>query len=178
MRRMFVDHPNIPTGSADLRKTNSDSPAPCLCVVHVPKAGGLTLIDTLAGLFAPQDVYIHKGLPKSTGNFRMIAGHYRFVQFEKVEGEKFFVTCPREPVSRIISNYRFWRSLRPGGLPPTNPFLVKCGKMSFTEFVKAYEDPDFLSAIDNHLVRLFSYAPDEVKVTENDFVKPARISRR
>jgi hypothetical protein len=139
----------------------------CLCFVHIPKTGGITLINALSSLFSGHELTGHTHfLPKSTADYKFIYGHNNFSEFESIAGPKCYVTCLREPVSRIVSNYRFWLSMK-DQVHNNAALLSQVSAMSFADFVKTL-DPEILEgATDNVAVRQLSNAGD--LVTEDDF---------
>jgi hypothetical protein len=109
--------------------------------IHIPKTAGTTLGWLFDNISAKKVLWDYRGdtfNPEGDGygqgigcnekfaasmkankdflsrHFIFIHGHFRYEQYANVFPEGRFITCLREPISRIISNYRHLLRERPG----------------------------------------------------------------
>ena len=103
-------------------RTSDASP---LFYLHIPKAGGSSLLGVVENQFAVTKMLvmydvdfrspaaiatIHDALPKhKQSKLELIAGHFGFGAHEQVGAEPNYFTMLREPAGRVISNYRHMR---------------------------------------------------------------------
>lgn len=90
---------------------------PLLCFVHIPKTAGNSLIATLQTTLGGDAVYwigrtgsLQDWLSATGhefGGYRAIVGHAPAIQFEKIPGEKLFVTLVRSPIERALSYFNY-----------------------------------------------------------------------
>jgi len=88
-----------------------------LISVHLPKAAGITLLQTFRKAFPGQllDVYPDRDPWREvTDTVQVIHGHFELQEYLSIAPSPRVVTFLREPLSRAISHYRFW-------LNPPNP---------------------------------------------------------
>lgn len=90
-----------------------------LIYLHIPKTGGLSLTAILDAQFpayqvcpihSPQQVDKHENIDYS--RYRLVRGHFRFGPYDKllyrqISRNPVLITMLREPISRVISSYRF-----------------------------------------------------------------------
>ena len=127
----------------DARYSTGPSPAATTVVfMHIPKAAGLTLRSVLRRQYGPEEL-ISVYAPRMEDTFREIAamddrrkrraraliGHVRFGVHELLPNPCRYVTILRDPVRRVISDYRYIR--RTFG----HPLHVIVNTMSLAEFV-------------------------------------------
>ena len=112
----------LPTRSKTWNKPSSAGP---LFYLHIPKAGGSSLLGVVESQFAaskmlvmydvdfraPEDISaIHSALPKKKQRqLGLIAGHFGFGAHDQVGAQPSYFTMLREPTARVISNYRHMR---------------------------------------------------------------------
>jgi FkbM family methyltransferase len=91
-----------------------------LFFMHVPKTGGISLTRFLHGLFEtgsicpqPSGGGVWRYTADDVTEYRLFAGHFDVDFIDAVDPEGLKLTILREPTSRIVSMYDFWRSLRP-----------------------------------------------------------------
>lgn len=87
--------------------------------VHIPKTAGTTLTDYLCAFFPPHCIYSGMTMLdyqavdiNSLLNFDLLKGHifYHFIESNPGFDDYSLITVLRDPVQRVISLYRFWRS--------------------------------------------------------------------
>ncbi|HEY2481347.1 MAG TPA: hypothetical protein VGI30_04000 [Caulobacteraceae bacterium] len=85
--------------------------------LHVPKTAGTSLANMLAAHFAPERIYLPEPYGELSSRsadelaaFDFIYGHFDWSQLEAIPGPKKIVSLLREPVSRALSLYWYWRS--------------------------------------------------------------------
>lgn len=93
--------------------------APRLVFLHHPRTGGTSLHESFAAAFRPEEICperfarLHEHAPEALARFRLFSGHYRHDQFWAIAPPRLLVTVLREPRARILSLWRYWRSLDP-----------------------------------------------------------------
>lgn len=121
---------------------------PMLFFLHMPRTGGTTLNTVLKANFAPEEILsiYHKEdyercrelEPAQLDGIRLVIGH---LMPQSVEPPRFYdrevriFTLLREPVARIISEYRFQKSW------PANHLYARlnAGQVSFREYLTSRE---------------------------------------
>ncbi|MEO0645278.1 MAG: sulfotransferase family 2 domain-containing protein [Cyanobacteria bacterium J06650_10] len=89
-----------------------------LVFMHVPKTGGTTLHDILIQHFNEDEVcperFNHLGKMSTNEliKYRFYSGHYDRKAIELIEKPKKIITILREPKSRILSLYYYWKAHR------------------------------------------------------------------
>ncbi len=90
-----------------------------LIFVHIPKTAGTSLTDYLSTFYKPDKIYSGQTMldyqqvePASLLNFDFLKGHifYHYIKSNPELEEYQLITILRNPVERVISLYRFWRS--------------------------------------------------------------------
>jgi len=95
-----------------------------LVFIHIEKCGGTTLHKMLRTQFPDIEICPERfdGLGDFTINelsrFRLFSGHFDFAYSQFIPGDVQVITMFREPRSRLISLYEFWRAHR---FPTNNP---------------------------------------------------------
>ena len=90
-----------------------------LVFMHIPKCGGTTLHAMLAALYAAERICPERSdrLGDWTINemaaFDLFSGHFDLAACKAIPGTIRLVTLLREPKSRLLSLFRFWKSHRP-----------------------------------------------------------------
>lgn len=150
--------------------------------LHNPKAGGSSIrklfqdqfsADAIAPVFsnAPND---HRDNEASIGQHRgfdFYAGHYGHDVFGLLGAGHHLITNFRDPLSRIISIYRYWRSNisavdldeleRFGVMHPRDAGVVRYAhKLDFKDFIRS-SDPDLMLYISNFHFRQLHRSPWE-----------------
>jgi Sulfotransferase family len=130
-----------------------------LVFLHIPKTGGTTLHNILAKTFpsaeiCPERYPLLRGHDKGELlKYSLFSGHYDRYNIEFLPHRLTSVTLLREPKSRIISLYRFWRAHKPEVVERDNlpgPSLAR--KLSLAEFLR-HKDETISYQIDNTQVR-------------------------
>jgi Galactose-3-O-sulfotransferase len=125
MNRVDAQDTEAPAGSTGLSglmgpdEYSGQSP---LFYLHIPKAGGSSLLGVVEGQYAPGEMLviydvdfrspadiaqIHGALSaRKQKQLRLIAGHFGFGAHSQVGSKPAYFTMLREPTGRVISNYR------------------------------------------------------------------------
>ena len=120
-----------------------------LVFLHVPKTAGTSFIELLSRNFAAGEVLrvtdIHRPVSEIAGDIdvalaegkRLICGHFPYAAVAHLHGEVDIVTMLRDPVARIVSLYKFWRSREPGSAGGSaSEFACRIARaLPFEEFV-------------------------------------------
>ncbi|WP_223291891.1 sulfotransferase family 2 domain-containing protein [Defluviicoccus vanus] len=118
--------------------------------LHIEKTAGNSVGEYLLSLFPEEEICpaAYAGIwdyePTKVEQYRLFHGHFYHDFIDAFPGPKIKLTMLREPCSRIVSLYDFWRSFTwehiRTNLPPINgPALAK--SCSFAEFLRI---PDVL----------------------------------
>lgn len=153
---------------------HNDARQPCICFVHQGKTAGTAIVQTLASFFEPHEIAGYAiSLPERIDGLSLLGGHFRFEDFERIRGEKIFITSMRHPTPRLISLYRYWKSFKPHhAMAIGSSNIMKAQQLSFTELLRT-DDADLFLQIDNPSVRQFC-SPTAI-VEENTLLRRARI---
>ncbi|MCU0886685.1 MAG: sulfotransferase family protein [Rubritepida sp.] len=93
--------------------------APRLVFLHVSRTGGTTLHAALAARFRPEEACPERfnGLARipaeALARYRFFSGHFTFETLRLIPAPRLVVTVLREPRTRLVSLYRFWRGHGP-----------------------------------------------------------------
>lgn len=127
-----------------------------LVFLHLPRTGGTTLHEALlAPGFRPEECCperfgnLDRIDPADLAGFRLFSGHYRFDHLALIPHPRFLITVLREPKSRILSLYHFWRRHRPEVVAKhrlEGPRIAR--SRSLLEFLHS-EEPVITEVIDN-----------------------------
>jgi hypothetical protein len=136
--------------------------------VHVPKTGGISLRAFFTKLFGHDKVskflwyydlekYTPEERTKKLQNYEVLQGHFFFHQLQHLPGKN--ITFVREPVSRTLSEYRFFKKLFAGKnsdyyykvhfLPPGNPLYTVQNHQCL--FLSSLDPQDRTISISAHL---------------------------
>jgi hypothetical protein len=143
-----------------------------LLISHVPKTAGSSL-RALVTKFNPDTVFVYEGRELALGNpniefirsFRAVAaprvvmGHFSYGVHRLIGTTPSYATVLREPVERVVSFYRFQKSL------PHSPFAAhfKAG-ISLSDFVRS----EITETTNNHMCRMIAGIPPEAGLLIND----------
>ena len=162
--------------------------------MHIPKTGGSALIselrDTLAPvqlvhgldrcLFGGFDAFdslgeVERGLvftdpAELPQNAHLVVGHMAFSTLRAIYPSGQFVTVLREPVSRLLSHWNYWRAWTDDALAGWGAWgdVVRQGQKSLAVFL---DDPSIASSADNVAVRMLLW-PHPL-IPDDDFIDPA-----
>jgi hypothetical protein len=173
-------HPTRPAGDREQSPVDVPSKAPRLCVIHVPKSGGLALRDALLACVRAEDIapwhftagffawYGHWGTVSEEGRRRIAVtryerrrlrtypvsfGHFLFDDVHKTKAP--VVTVLREPRARLVSLHSYWRSVDASTHDQMGPYgdaTRTAGRLPFGDFLD-YEPT--LHQVDNAMARQF-----------------------
>lgn len=133
---------------------------PTVLFMHIPKTAGTAFREAIAANFLPHEIaYLYPGPPgflvpdlralplEQRRTFRVVIGHYQFGMHWALPQPSEYITIVREPVARVLSQYRFLRQAQPHLFAPGQ------GKLrTFEDLLEKHLTTDF----DNTLVRCFS----------------------
>ncbi len=137
-----------------------------LVFLHVPKAAGTSMIELLSRNFAAEEVLrvrnTHRSLSELAGDIdlaiaegkKFICGHFPYAAVAHLGDEIDIVTMLRDPVRRLASLYKFWRSRDPGSAGGSaSEFACRVSRaLSFEEFV-ACTHPVIASATQDEMCK-------------------------
>lgn len=142
-----------------------------LLFAHVHKTGGISITQSIASLFEPPKILNHVGftVPSNLGSFDFVATHAPFQSLMEATGDKIYMTILRNPVSRLVSLFRFWNSISlEHALAIGDARVLRIKRLNFDEFLTNPPD-NLLPYIDNEMTRHFSSANSQV--TESDLTE-------
>jgi hypothetical protein len=132
-----------------------------LFFLHVPKTGGSTLAAALAKKFASHEMFpwqhtlIDLFDPADLMKFRFFHGHFVIADLDYAPQPTMSVTLLREPTSRIVSLYNYWRSFRKEARPKYRPHHAWiANKVDLNGFLRL-PHPSFRATVDNAMIRAF-----------------------
>ncbi len=140
---------------------------PGVSFLHIEKCGGIAAMQWLSRQFHPEQINPddHRDLPPHlcyrtpafTGivpaRFPMIWGHYDLPTLRRIAPAHLVFILLREPQARLLSLYRFWRSVEPTQIDPDLSFSVALAhRLSLEDFLNC-DDPLLLDLTDNLYVR-------------------------
>ncbi|MBV9364046.1 MAG: hypothetical protein JOY89_07390 [Solirubrobacterales bacterium] len=168
-----------------------------LCFMHVPKSGGTSVHDALLaalpeGSVSPKRIETRpfKGLDELPHPLRelvvaeerdvdamsrsgVVSGHFCLHTLMRVAPPESIATVLREPRSRLLSLYAFWR-LTPGWderLNPGRPY--DHALRALDEFLA---EPQIAPAVDNAVCRILLSGNGDPRIPEFDFISPEHLA--
>jgi hypothetical protein len=132
-----------------------------LFFLHVPKTGGSTLAAALAKKFVSWEIFpwqhTHLDLfdPAELMKFRFFHGHFFIGDLDYIPQPTTSVTLLREPRSRIVSLYNYWRSFRRDDRPKDTPHHAWIANSVGLNGFLRLPNPSVRATIDNAMVRTF-----------------------
>ena len=88
--------------------------------LHVPKAAGSSLINMLLARFPPEALYPGHGVldlrglpPEEWRRHSLFMGHFDYSELAGAPDPPMVFTMLRDPIERMLSIYRYWRSYSP-----------------------------------------------------------------
>jgi Sulfotransferase family len=122
---------------------------PIIIFLHLPKACGTTLTKLLMRWFTPGEVFavdrrkpaeirsaLEKRARQKSPRLRLIVGHAAFGLHETLDRPVQYITVLREPVQRLLSNYRYVQRTREHRLHAE----VSSGALTLKEFAARFSD--------------------------------------
>lgn len=166
-------------------------PARPLVFMHIPKSAGTSLNDALRTAIEPRGFFsafdrcnfgsfsdfesINESIRKAIlfdpaqipPRLDLISGHMSFSTTSQANPSAQFMTILREPVSRLMSFWLFWRSKRDENLAPWGGWAdyVRKSRRSLREFVRA---KDISCQVDNQSLRMLLWPHPLIPV--DDFI--------
>jgi hypothetical protein len=147
-----------------------------LFFLHIPKTGGSTLSAALAKKFAAWEIFPwqHSLLdlfdPAELMKYRFFHGHFVIADLDYVPKPTKSVTLLREPGSRIVSLYNYWRSFRKEARPKGTPHHAWIANQVGLNGFLRLPNPSFRAAIDNALIR--TYLPYPLRGRNRELTAP------
>ena len=135
--------------------------------LHLEKCGGIAVMQWLARHFHPAQIERDlwrdlppnfywrglAGLANDSARFPLVWGHYDVPTLRRLAPGHFTFTMLREPRARLLSLYRFWRSVDPAQVDLDLSFSVAMAhRLSLEDFLNC-DDPMLLDLTDNLYVR-------------------------
>ncbi len=141
---------------------------PKLSVLHLEKTGGHSLLAWLRGHLHPRQIDpdparsvpadLFSAFPPSQAaaldRYPLVWGHYDLPALRRLGPHRQVLTLLRDPADRLVSLYRYWRSVAPDALGPASENLLPrfAQRLSLLDFL-ACDDPLLLAATDNFYLR-------------------------
>ena len=141
---------------------------PPVTFLHLEKTAGMSVIAALAAQFHPLqiDADLRRAFPPHVlcplppfllprvRRCALVWGHYDLPSIRRLGPGRFTFTLLREPASRIVSLYRYWRgqAALDLGWNGMNAPVLAAQRLSLAEFLNT-DDPVILDYIDNFYVR-------------------------
>jgi hypothetical protein len=164
-----------------------------LVFMHIPKCSGIALVSSLSTSLKPRHVV--GGFDRSMfGGFKMygslqpgllqdihtspatlpkqadfIAGHFAYSMTRQAYPRAQFITVMREPITRVLSHWLYWRKHTDADLAPWGDWAndVRLARQPFETFLRA---PQLACQTDNLILRML-LSPHR-QIPNNDFIKP------
>jgi len=175
-----------------LSTSSKFDPSRPLVFMHIPKTSGTSLSSALVDLFNPprivigldrvlfgnyddfsaidesvrQQIYLSPGdLPDA----EFVAGHMAYLTLKQRFAEAQFMTILREPCSRILSNWLYWRGQSEEHLSPWGPWAdrVRLARMPLVSFLRMRS---LAAHLDNLVIRMLLW-PHPLVPSDN-FIDP------
>ncbi len=142
---------------------------PRICFIHIPKTAGTSMTSVITQSFSPAEIcpgrtmldYKNK-TAQELEQYQLYKGHiyYEFA-IQNLPANTKYITVLREPIERVVSLYKFWRSHPPHFFEdPGIPDIIKHGPrmakdLNFLNFIKS-EDNFVLQSTRNAQLRQLS----------------------
>ena len=114
------------------RAASSTSP---VVFMHVPKTAGSSLTNMLVSQYPPDRVYRPEGRASLSQlqtneleSYQLFCGHFDWSQFKYLPKTSRVITILRDPIDRILSLYRYWRSFSWEYAEQRNDFGIQYAK--------------------------------------------------
>jgi hypothetical protein len=136
--------------------------------LHIEKTAGSSVLEFLEARFHPFQIDLdpHRAMPPhlctpfvpgAVPQIRrrlLVAGHYDLPALRRLDADRFILAFFREPRERIVSLYRFWRSLHQHAAEPwRQSFGVRMAQtLDLRDFLRS-GDPMLRDYIDNCYIR-------------------------
>ncbi len=130
--------------------------------LHFERTAGTTLATLLTEKFHPLqiataplpfDVIDTGGLMDHVDDHKLVWGHYDLPSFRRLNARRRIITLLREPTSRILSLYHFWRSIHPSQLETFDDSrVVQAQSLGLLNFLQSDHAP-IRDSIDNVYTR-------------------------
>jgi hypothetical protein len=154
---LTLNHQSDRDGALDLLGTR-------VAFLHIPKTGGTSLAHVLESGFTTEEIFpdrfgVGRHPARYLAGFRLFHGHYSMQDILLIPGRVRVVTVIREPRARLISQYRFHRSIILEASAARNDVLVSKAALSFEDYLR---DPEVRQhpGVDNPATRsLFALHP-------------------
>jgi hypothetical protein len=104
--------------------------------------------------------------PQYTPNAELVAGHFPFSALARVYPLAQYLTILREPLSRLLSHWMFWRRYTDADLEPSQEY-VKLARQPLADFLS---ETRLASQTDNHVVRMLLW-PNPL-IPNDRFIEP------
>ena len=145
-----------PISSGGLNIIELDRPR--IVFLHIPKTGGTSLHSMLKSNFREPEIFpdrydavlntsLHRLL-----TYRYFSGHFDFLAAASIPGIKKLVTMLRDPVSRVLSHYYFYRAHVNNSHP--NSHVTLANKLSVQEF---FSHPDIINSVSFNNAYAFNF---------------------
>jgi hypothetical protein len=141
---------------------------PKVTFLHLEKTAGMAVLDVLTARFHPMQIdpdprrtyppHILTPLPPSlidpVKRYALVWGHYDLPSIRRLGNDRFVFTMLREPRARVLSLYRYWRSVaaQDVGWAGANAPVLAAQRLSLLDFLQS-DDPAITDYIDNFYVR-------------------------
>jgi len=154
---LSINHQSERDGALDLLQSR-------VAFLHIPKTGGTSLAHVLESAYTEEQIFpdrfgVGRHPAKYLAGFRLFHGHYSLQDILLIPGRVQVVTVIREPRARLISQYRFHRSIILEASAARHDPLVSKAALPFEEYL---QDPDVRRhpGVDNPVTRsLFALHP-------------------
>lgn len=166
-----------------------------LAFMHIPKTSGVAVTHGLAEALAPavtvggfdhsllsanQDFdsmddtvrrHIYPSPTSMPKRADLIAGHFAISTLIKAYPNAQYMTILREPVSRLLSHWLYWRQMSDEALAPWGEtrYVVKLARGSLEDFLS---EAPLAVATDNLMLRMLLWPHPLIK--KDEFIEPAR----